>query len=361
MFDLMEDTGNYQDGRSARQYSCKLSLEENLLHIYLQGERSDLLIWDLERLQSCHLNGSHLILKYGAYPHQTLECEGEMAARIHRIWSGGHVIRKAEGYTVKRRALSVLVLIAVFIVLGGFALFGLLPWIGEKAANLVPLEAEVQMGESLAGIYTRENEMSDSANYYMREFVKQLDLDDTYKIDVRVITSDYINAFALPGGKIFIYSGIIERMNSYPELVALLGHEVSHVTSRHSLKSICRSAATSVVVASLFGDITGISAGILSQAEQFEHLNYSRSLETEADNNGLNIMLANQIDPRGMLDLLRLLKAEGAEMPRLMKYLSTHPDTDSRIANISSRPGISATFPEKEEMRRLFTRIREHL
>ena len=214
------------------------------------------------------------------------------------------------------------------------------------------------MGESIGEIYTRESVMNDSATYYVGEFVKELDLDDTYKIQVRVIESEEINAFALPGGKIFIYSGIIEKMDSYEELVALLGHEVTHVVNRHSLKSICRSAATSIVIASLFGDVTGISSGILSQADQFKQLNYSRELETEADDNGLDVMVQNKVSPKGMIDLLKLLKAEGAEMPQYMKYLSTHPDTDSRISNISANPQAKTNFPANTKLEEIFKKLK---
>jgi len=356
----MEDTGLYQNGITAQQFNCRLSLEnDHLLHIYLDNEKSDLLIWDIRNLQSCHLNGTSLIIKYGAYPHQTLECKGHIADSIYRAWSQRHIIRRAEGFTFKKRTAAVLIFTALFIILSCFALFYLIPWIGEKAANLVPIATEEQLGESIASIYTQENNMNDSAGYYVNEFVKNLKLDDTYSINVQVINSKEINAFAVPGGRIFVYSGILKQMNSYEELVALLGHEVTHVVNRHSLKSICRSAATGIVVASVFGDITGISSGVISQAEQFKQLDYSRDLETEADVNGVAIMVQNKIDPKGMLDLLELLKKESAEMPYLMKYLSTHPDTDSRIKTVSGDLHAKDRFAENETLAHLFEKIKE--
>jgi len=239
-----------------------------------------------------------------------------------------------------------------------FTLFYVLPWAAEKASALIPVTTEMQIGESLAEAFTRGSDKNDSATYYVRQFVQELDLDDTYKIDVQVIESEDINAFALPGGKIFIYTGILAKMDSYEELVALLGHEVTHVVKRHSLKSICRSAASGLVISGLFGDVSGITAGILSQADQFKQLDYSRELETEADNNGLNVMLQNKVEPKGMLDLLKLLKEEEIEMPQFMKYLSTHPDTDSRISTISVNPLIKKEFPENEKLKELFEKIK---
>ena len=249
-------------------------------------------------------------------------------------------------------------LIIALVALAIFTLFYVLPWIAEKAAALIPVSTEVQIGESLAQVYTQGSEKNDSATYYVKQFVQELDLDDTYKIDAQVIESEDINAFALPGGKIFIYSAILEKMNSYKELVALMGHEVTHVVNRHALKSICRSAATGLVISGLFGDVSGITAGILAQADQFKQLNYSRELETEADNNGVNVMVQNKVQPEGMLSLLKLLKAEEIEMPQFMKYLSTHPDTDSRISNISKNPAAKTVFPENEKLKAIFEKIK---
>lgn len=251
-----------------------------------------------------------------------------------------------------------LIFILAFLGLGVFAFLVLIPWLGEKAANLVPIETEVKLGENIADMYEHEGKVNDSATYYVDRFVKLLELDNTYQIEAKVIESKDINAFALPGGKIFIYSGIIDEMNSYEELVALLGHEVTHVVNRHSLKGICRSAATGIFIASLFGDVTGISSGILSQADEFRQLHYSRELETEADNNGVTIMVENHVSPQGMIDLLKLLKTESTQMPQFMKYLSTHPDTDSRIENVESNPEAKASFPENQKLQALFTKLK---
>ena len=113
-------------------------------------------------------------------------------------------------------------------------------------------------------MYSESFEQNDTLHTLLNAFVSQLKIKSPYAIDANIIISDQINAFALPGGKIFVYSGIIEKMKSYEELVALLSHESSHVTHRHSLKSMSRSAAGSIVVATVFGDVGEISAGLIS-------------------------------------------------------------------------------------------------
>jgi predicted Zn-dependent protease len=116
-----------------------------------------------------------------------------------------------------------------------------------------------------------------------------------------------------------------------------------------------------LVLSAFFGDVSGLSSGILSQVNRFKSLDYSRELETEADNNGLQIMLKNKVDPKGMLVLLKLLKEVNLEEPGLMKYLSTHPDTDSRINNISANPFAKKTFDPNKQLKVIFENIKRTL
>jgi Zn-dependent protease with chaperone function len=350
----MEGTGVYQDGSSAKQYSCRVVLSDDVLNVYIENESNDFQIWSLKSFQSCHLNGSALIIKHGIYPHQTLECGGSFGTKIYEAWSQRNIIRRVEGLTFSRGLISALVLSVTFILLCLGFYFYVLPWTAEKAANLVPIEAEIELGDRISEIYASDGHVNVAASENLQKFTNKLRLIDSYPIRITVINSEQINAFALPGGRIFVYSGIIEKMNSHEELVALLGHEITHVVNRHSLKSICRSAASGIVIASLFGDVTGISSGILSQADKFKELEYSRDLETEADNNGLQIMIDNKVNPSGMLNLLEILKKESNEMPGLMKYLSTHPDTEARIENIKAHSDFGLKFNENEELKTIF-------
>jgi predicted Zn-dependent protease len=119
-----------------------------------------------------------------------------------------------------------------------------------------------------------------------------------------------------------------------------------------------RGLASTVIISSLFGDAGGLSGSILARANEFKQLDYSRELETEADKNGLQIMLDNAVNPQGMLELLQILKEENVETPRYMKYLSTHPDTDARIEAVLKHPGIKKSFETKEKLSRLFAGIK---
>lgn len=359
---ILEGTGLYQDGHSARQYTCQVLLAEGKLHLYFDEGRSNFLIWPIAELDSIHLNGKSLTLKYGAFPHQSLVCEGELAISIQKVWAAKRIDRNTISLQHRSPARFVffLILFFIFLILAGWFVF--LPWVAEKAAQSIPKDMEISLGEQLARAYRPAEALkNDSINHLLQAFADKLNLSADYAITAEVISSEEINAFALPGGRIFVYSGIIKGMNSYEELVALLGHEVTHVEHRHSLKSICRSAASSLVIAAVFGDVTGISSGIVSQADRFKELDYSRELETDADTYGLELMTKNKVSGSGMLGLLGLLKREGQSAPELMKYLSTHPDTEARIENISARRESALEFSQRPELQNLFERLQKAL
>lgn len=358
---MTENNANFNDGKSARTYPCNLVLSDDTLLIYLTGNDNSLIIWNFNSIVNCQLNGNSLIVTYGPFPHQSIECYGDMAKQIHNRWSGRNLVRNAEGVAFKGRLSIVITLVVLFFGVLLACYFFVVPWAGRKAADLIPLSAEEELGNSIAQVYDETADQNDTLNDLINEFVSKLKVPGPYKIKAAIIVSDEINAFALPGGKIFIYSGIINKMKSHEELVALLGHELTHVINRHSLKSICSSAASGIVIATMFGDVTGISSAVISQADEFKQLNYSRELETEADNEGYDFMLQNNVDPKGMLDLLKLLKDEGASMPMMMKYLSTHPDTDSRISNIEKKSKTGEKVYPDGELEVIFSEIKKNL
>lgn len=356
----MEGLGYYQDGISAQQYACRVLLREGSLHLYFGEGASNVLIWDVSELASMQQNGESLNINYGAVPHQTLVCEGAVAMAIQEVWAARGKSRVARSLRRSRPFRLFILLIVGFLGLSLAGWFLFLPWVAEKAATLIPTEMEIEIGDRLAAVYTQEASTGkDSTTFLLQTFADRLKLSAKYPIKTEVLPSRDLNAFALPGGHIFVNAGIIKGMKSYEELVALLGHEVTHVEHRHSLKSSCRSAASSLVLAAVFGDLTGISSAIVSQAQQFKELDYSRDLETDADNYGLELMVKNQVSGRGMLNLLELLKREGQEMPQLMKYLSTHPDTEARIMNIASREQVLRRYSKNSDLDQLFKRLQK--
>ncbi|MCC6229719.1 MAG: M48 family metalloprotease [Phycisphaerales bacterium] len=162
-----------------------------------------------------------------------------------------------------------------------------------------------------------------------------------------LLDSDVINAFALPGGKVFFSRGLAEKMTNEAQMAAVLGHEVGHVTGKHTNARFGKQVAT-VGIAAVIGGLIGaaatedrttgaaIGAGAGATVGGVVVLSYSRDDELEADRLGMRYMERLGYDPRGAIQVQEILKKEaGGNAPPEM--LSTHPASDTRIAELEKR------------------------
>ena len=130
-------------------------------------------------------------------------------------------------------------------------------------------------------------------------------------------------------------SGILEIMEEEEELAALLAHEVSHINGRHSLRTISRNLSNYLLVSILTGDVGGFSSIIIENSDLISSLSFSRSLEKEADLEGINLMVKADIDPRGMVDLFERFEYLGDS---IADHISKQSKVDSTglLAKIDS-------------------------
>jgi predicted Zn-dependent protease len=150
----------------------------------------------------------------------------------------------------------------------------------------------------------------------------------------RVVDDPSVNAFAIPGGFIYVTRGIMAHLNSEAELVAVLGHEIGHVTARHGVSQMSKQLAASaaLTIATIasekvarFGGLAQIGLGLI-------FLKYSRSDESQADALGFKYMLGGGYDPREMADVFRTLEGVTNEAGggRLPQWLASHPHPENR-------------------------------
>ncbi|HET8761010.1 MAG TPA: M48 family metallopeptidase [Nitrospiria bacterium] len=212
------------------------------------------------------------------------------------------------------------------------------PAIVKVVTPQIPLSWDVQLGDAVLEHFAdAERRCDDPALQAKVEGVFAATMGATvtpYRFHLIVLDDDEINAFAAPGGPIVILRGLLRKTASPEELAGVLAHEAQHVIKRHSTQALLQQASTGLLIAALTGDVSGAAAFGLNAAANLGALHYSRSHETEADEEGMRLILAAGIDPAGMIAFYQLLAREGPELPGALSYLSTHPATDERVARL---------------------------
>jgi predicted Zn-dependent protease len=191
-----------------------------------------------------------------------------------------------------------------------------------------------------------------------------------FKYRFFIVDDPSMNAFAVPGGYVFVTTGMIRQMEREGELAGVVAHEISHVYARHMAKQMEKAKITNI--ATLIGAMAAVFLGGAALAEPLmvgtmaagasSMLKYSRDLEQEADSLGFKWMVKAGYDPRDMLSIFRKLGRqrwfEGGEIP---VYLSTHPDVDSRLVDLahqlSRNEGTIPTSPNSVEFQYFTIRV----
>jgi beta-barrel assembly-enhancing protease len=206
--------------------------------------------------------------------------------------------------------------------------------------TLYSLEQEIKLGSEIAGYIEKEFEVCEPSGELLREIGERVAesserpyLDYSFK----VLKSDGINAFALPGGFIYVYSGLFEALND-DELAAVLGHEIAHVAARHGIKRM--QAVYGYQLLSIAGLIAmhdsvdpAAAYEVANSVFTLVLLGYSRKDEFEADRLGTRYAALAGFDPAGMLGVLEKLEEKQRVEP-LIPFLHTHPPLRDRMREV---------------------------
>ena len=159
--------------------------------------------------------------------------------------------------------------------------------------------------------------------------------DRKYQFRASIIDNPFEpNAFALPGGRIFVFTGLLDRVQKPEELAGVLAHEMAHVTHRHGLRRLIASGGPYYVLRLFVSDRQGMLSIISAGSQWLVGQAYSRDMEREADTAGWHYLLAADIDPRGLVDFFQLL-TEGENAGSIPEMFRSHPATAERIAALN--------------------------
>ncbi len=158
-----------------------------------------------------------------------------------------------------------------------------------------------------------------------------------------------INAFALPGGQVFVTAALLSKLNSEAQLAGVLGHEVGHVIGRHGAEHLAKQQLGSALVnavgiAASDRPESGRQAAILAQAvNQMVNLKYGREDELESDRLGFKFMTEAGYNPVGIVELMKILDSARGDAGGQPEFMSTHPNPGNRIEQLISI--INQTYP----------------
>ena len=218
--------------------------------------------------------------------------------------------------------------------------------------NIFTSEQEVEMGREFSEQVEDQFEIHDDAElvaYVQRVGDRVVAVGDRRDIDYyfSVIREDQINAFALPGGYIYIYTGLLKALDDEAQLAAVLAHEVAHVTARHATQRLTAMYGYQFLVSLVLGENPGMFASLVSGIfSTTGFLAYSRANEFEADRLGTTYAYNAGYDPAGMTELLaKFIDTERRQPSKLESWLSTHPPSADRIEYVES---VIAALPARK-------------
>lgn len=231
-------------------------------------------------------------------------------------------------------------------------------------------EKEMQIGRQLALEVEQQSKLVDDPviTEYVNRVGQNIVLHSDAKIPftIKVIDTDEVNAFALPGGFFFVNKGLILAADNEAELAGVMAHEIAHVCARHAMEN--QGKGTFLNYAALAGIIFGgpIASGILQNGGGvlmgLASLKFSRGAEEEADRLGVQYLYASGYDPTALSTMFEKLASQNKKKPgSVAKLFSTHPQpVDRRDTSLQ----LVARFPEKEEYvisTSEFQRVKSHL
>lgn len=260
-------------------------------------------------------------------------------------------------------------------ILFAFGIFMCLTFSGTFSASALTIEDEKKLGKEFyeklesKGVFLQDRKISDYFNTIGNRILSQ-GHKSPFSFTFTVIKNPGINAFATPGGYVYVYSGLIRISENESQLASVLAHEIAHVKCRHIAKILEKSkkigiATMAAILAGAFiggGDETAAAVTTFSIAAAASmNLKYTREHEEEADRTGMSYLVKAGYDGKGMLDFLKIMRKYEYYSNSVPSYFLTHPGTGDRIAYLDGLLQTTYKTRGKEGITEKYERIKTSL
>jgi len=327
----------YFNGKTSTAYNAEVFLHSETIHIkYVEGFEQKQITWNIVDIHKPEFAlGNCVVLRHGkSFPYETIEIRNEaLSNKILDTYGLNNIAKKYTFFAnngIKGVFLGILIFISVFMVF----YVVIIPKVATYTALKLPVRYEKKIGRSIKDMLISNDSIHTEKTKALHNFYNTLNFKSDYDLNFTVIDAPIQNAFAVPGGHIVIYTGIIDHMESPEDLAALIGHELVHVNERHATQGLFKSLSSYIVLSILLNDINGVTAALIDHANTFNNLSFSRALEQEADEKAVLYMKNSNINPKGIINLLNQLHTLKSDVD-VPEFLSTHPITEYRIEYVS--------------------------
>jgi Zn-dependent protease with chaperone function len=364
---------NFYDGLSSVKHNVRVFFLEHQIAIEVWQD-ADMLhqyLWDPNKVAKVDIGNSTVVRLYYEYNNakQVLEINNPNTQEWLRLMYPGSLLTKEHFGTVHSKNIFVLggafVVVVCFL---AFLYFWGLPFASDLVAKMIPDSIEREYGQGITNTYLTTETIDSAASENLNDFFDAMHIEKNNEVQLYVVKSDVVNAFAFPGKTIIVFDEIIRRTTNKEQLAALLAHEYAHVKQRHAIRSMAAGMSSGILLSIVIGDASGALGGLAQNADQLRLLKYSRDFETEADNIGLDMLEESKINPTGMAELFQLLQTEekavlgNSNIMDKLEFLSTHPLTKERIKNAEHAiKQKSHTVEENNKMQTHYEQLKKEI
>lgn len=209
--------------------------------------------------------------------------------------------------------------------------------------NLISLEQEAALGSQFNAEVHQQLKVVDTpeATGYLQQLGGRLVKGapkTPFKFQFHLVEDPAVNAFAAPGGHIYVNTGLVAAAESESELAGVMGHEIAHAVERHVTEQMSKMYGAQLLATVALGQDAGALSQLTTQLVGTAMFSkFSRDAERQSDRLAVQYLVNAGIDPRGLPTFFKKLKAEGGGPPKMLSWLSTHPVTDDRIKDANAR------------------------
>ena len=251
-------------------------------------------------------------------------------------------IRAFQERTVWLKALVVTLVFLAFFGLAALLISWTTTWMVRGLVASIPDAWEKTLGESLLDEVKAEKTLVDDPKLAakLKDFSAPLVAAASSRIEFQfhLVDDPFANAFALPGGHVIMTTGLLKMIDRPEELAGVLAHEFAHVTHRHGFRRIVSSTGPYFIARCFLGDRNGFLGLLAGGSQLLLRQSFSRDYEREADNAGWDYLVAADIDPRGLPEFLKKIRAQNESRGGGgIQSLSSHPPTEERIRHLEGK------------------------